>query len=302
MSLASAVVLLQTALSLLTLVNSNPSLPQSMRDKATAVAQHAISAAHAALASIATSADVAEDDIASLADDAIAQAALAKTPNTQTVSLAPSSTKAGPVYLYPNPSLTPGAELTTDASAICTPGYASSVRNVSTATKKQVYAEYGVSYPQALGAYEVDHFIPLGIGGSNDLKNLWLEPATPTPCFHQKDQFENFEHRQVCNGTISVAEAQSRMVSDWYLYWEGEVEGAPPATAAQVPSAPPLPQATTTVDASPAYYTSSYHTAKYWYPASCLRWQSLSKAYLETFPTLDALLATYPGRTGSPGC
>ena len=39
------VVLLQTALSLLTLVNSNPSLPQSMRDNATAVAQHAISEA-----------------------------------------------------------------------------------------------------------------------------------------------------------------------------------------------------------------------------------------------------------------
>jgi hypothetical protein len=42
MSLASAVVLLQTALSLLTLVNSNPSLPQLMRDNATAVAQQGI--------------------------------------------------------------------------------------------------------------------------------------------------------------------------------------------------------------------------------------------------------------------
>ena len=79
MSLASAVVLLQTALSLLTLVNANPSLPQSMRDNATAVAQQAISEAHAVLASQATSADVAEDDIASPADEAIAQAALAKT-------------------------------------------------------------------------------------------------------------------------------------------------------------------------------------------------------------------------------
>ena len=60
MSLASAVVLLQTALSLLTLVNANPSLSQSMRDNATAVAQQAISEAHAALASKAISADVAQ--------------------------------------------------------------------------------------------------------------------------------------------------------------------------------------------------------------------------------------------------
>ena len=232
MSLASAVVLLQTALSLLTLVNSNPSLPQSMRDNATAVAQQAITEAHAALAPMPTSADVAEDDIASPADEAIAQAALAKTPSTQTVSLAASSTKAGPAYLYPNPTLTPGAILTTDTSTICTPGYASSVRNVSTATKKQVYAEYSVSYPQPTGAYEVDHFIPLEIGGSNDITNLWLEPATPTPGFHQKDQFENFEHGQVCDGEITAAEAQRRMVSDWYFYWQEEVEGATATTSA----------------------------------------------------------------------
>ena len=297
MSLASAVVLLQTALSLLTLVTSNPSLPQSMRDNATAVAQHAISEAHAALASKATSTDVVQGTIPSLA-----QAVPAKTPSTQTVSSAPSSTKAGPAYVYPNPSLTPGAVLTTDASTICTPGYASGVRDVSTATKEQVYAEYGVSYPQSLGAYEVDHFIPLEIGGSNDLTNLWPEPATPTPGFHQKDQFENFEHGQVCDGTISVAEAQSRMVSDWYFYWQEEVEGTAPTTSAPVPSASPLPHATTSADASSAYYTSSYHTAKYWYPASCSGWQSLSKAYLETFPTLEALLAKYPSRTESPGC
>src|SRR5208337_3632047 len=254
MSLASAVVLLQTALSLLTLVNSNPSLPQSMRDNATAVAQHAISEAHAALASTATSADVAQGNITSPANEAIAQAAAAKTPSPQTVSLAPSRTEAGPAYVYPNPSLTPGAVLTTDASTLCAPGYASGVRDVSTATKEQVYAEYGVSYPQALGAYEVDHFIPLEIGGSNDITNLWLEPATPAPGFHQKDQFENFEHGQVCNGTISVAEAQRRMASDWNFYWQEEVEGTTSTTSAPVQSASaPAPQVTTTADASPAY-------------------------------------------------
>jgi hypothetical protein len=292
MSLASAVVLLQTALTLLTLVNANPSLPQAMRDHATAVAEQAISEAHAALA----------------AQGASVQAAPVNASSTQTVSLAPSSTKAGPAYVYPNLSLTPGAVLTTDATTICTPGYASSVRDVSTATKEQVYAEYGVSYPQPLGAYEVDHFIPLEIGGSNDIKNLWLEPATPAPGFHQKDQFENFEHAQICDGTISVPEAQRRMVSDWYFYWQQEAGGVTATTSAvqfvsaPVPAAAAAPQTATMPEASGAYYTSSYHTATYWYPASCSGWQSLSKAYLETFPTLEALLAKYPGRVESPGC
>jgi hypothetical protein len=148
---------------------------------------------------------------------------------------------------------------------------------------------------------EVDHFIPLEIGGSNDVKNLWLEAATPTPSFHQKDRFENFEHGQVCNGTINAAEAQSRMVSNWYLYWQEEVEGATATTSVPMQFASAT-QASATADASSTYYTSSYHTAKYWYPAACSGWQSLSKAYLEAFPTLDALLAKYPARIESLGC
>jgi hypothetical protein len=131
---------------------------------------------------------------------------------------------------------------------------------------------------------------------------LWLEPASPTPGFHQKDQFENFEHGQVCNGKVSVAEAQRRMVSDWYLYWQHEVGGVTATTSAPVQFVSAPVQSTPTAATSGAYYTSSYHTAEYWYPASCSGWQSLSKAYLETFPTLEALLAKYPSRAEDPGC
>lgn len=121
--------------------------------------------------------------------------------------------------LYPDPTLTPGDVLTSDVSQICMSGYTATVRDVPLSEKKEVYAEYGVSYPQPTGTYEVDHFIPLELGGSNDIKNLWLEPASPTPGFHQKDQFENYEHREVCSGAITIQEAQQRMVTDWYKYW-----------------------------------------------------------------------------------
>ncbi len=82
------------------------------------------------------------------------------------------SEKAGDASLYPNPVLTPGDVFDVDAATICVSGYSSSVRDVPLLEKKQVYVEYGVSYPQPTGAYEVDHFIPLEIGGSNDIKNL----------------------------------------------------------------------------------------------------------------------------------
>ncbi len=261
---------------------------------------------------IATSTDT-DDDIPSAADEAAAQAALTKTADTPVVA-PPSSAKAGAARLYPNPSLTPGAVLTTDAATICAKGYASTVRNVSAATKKQVYAEYGVSYPQATGAYEVDHFIPLEIGGSNDIKNLWLEPALPPPGFHQKDQFENFEHDQICNGQITPQMAQTRMTTDWYFYYEEEMEGVTPsATAPAAQTAPtmqtqvtthtpPAQTQTATPASSAAYYTSSYYSSKYYYPASCAAWKSLSEKYLVSFDTLKELLATYPSRILDPSC
>jgi hypothetical protein len=39
----------------------------------------------------------------------------------------------------PDSALTPGAVLTTDAAAVCSPGYAKSVRHVSGKVKAQVY-------------------------------------------------------------------------------------------------------------------------------------------------------------------
>ena len=68
---------------------------------------------------------------------------------------------------------------------------------------------------KAAGAYEVDHFIPLELGGSNDIKNLWPEPADPAPGFHEKDVVENYLHSQVCNGTMTLGEAQKFIATDW---------------------------------------------------------------------------------------
>ena len=133
-----------------------------------------------------------------------------------TLNTVATTTKAGPLNLYPNPKLTPGDVLTTDSNLVCQKGYSKSVRNVPSAEKKQVYMEYNTPYPQPQGANEVDHFISLELGGSNDIKNLWLEPALPTPGFHEKDKVENYLHSQVCNGSMSLEEAQREIATDWY--------------------------------------------------------------------------------------
>ncbi len=117
---------------------------------------------------------------------------------------------------YPDHTCTPGAVFA-DASVeqICVSGYTGTVRNVSTKLRKQVFAEYGMAYPQARGAYEVDHFIPLALAGSNDIANLFPEAAEPTPGFHEKDIVEVYLQHEVCAGRVALPVAQRQIAADW---------------------------------------------------------------------------------------
>ena len=101
------------------------------------------------------------------------------------------------------------------ALQVCVSGYAGRVRNVLPAQYGEVYASYGVPYPQPSGTYELDHLVPLELGGDNSNRNLWPEPAQPAPGFHQKDQLENYLHEAVCGGRLALADAQAGIASDW---------------------------------------------------------------------------------------
>ncbi len=115
----------------------------------------------------------------------------------------------------PDPACTPGAVFP-DATRerICARGYAGSVRHVTQSVKRRVFRMYGEA-PRGPGSYEVDHLVSLELGGSNDVANLWPEPADPRPGFHEKDEVENWLHRQVCSGAMPLAEAQRRIAGDW---------------------------------------------------------------------------------------
>ena len=115
----------------------------------------------------------------------------------------------------PNKDCTPGAVISgVTKDQICTPGYSKQVRNVPESEKEQVYLEYGITSHQP-GEYEVDHYISLELGGSNDISNLWPEPAEPKPGFHEKDVVENKLHKQVCDGEITLEQAQQQISTNW---------------------------------------------------------------------------------------
>ena len=165
------------------------------------------------------------------------------TTDTEPAGVAVPTSRAAPPtggILIQDMSLSPGAAdpRVTQANiheTICVVGYSASVRNVSAATKRNVFAEYGISNP-APGAYEVDHLIPLELGGSNDITNLWPEPYTGPDNAHDKDVWENRLHKQVCLGQVTLAVAQDAMIHWWLLLDAtpgGSSVGAPaPPTAA----------------------------------------------------------------------
>lgn len=132
------------------------------------------------------------------------------------VSCAPVAQLARTRPARPNPGLTPG-EVFADATVeqICALGYARRMRHVLPEQYVQVFASYGLEFPQPAGAYELDHLIPLELGGDNASRNLWPQPASPVPGFNQKDELENLLHERVCSGAISLVDAQRGIASDW---------------------------------------------------------------------------------------
>ena len=116
--------------------------------------------------------------------------------------------------ILPDPKLTPGSVLTTDKTIICQPGYSKSVRHTSGRLKHEVYQEYGIN--KKGGHYEIDHLIPLSIGGADVRENLWPESRDTQPWnASAKDRLENYLHNGVCAGRIQVEEAQKAIASDW---------------------------------------------------------------------------------------
>lgn len=114
----------------------------------------------------------------------------------------------------PDKRLTPGAVFEgVTVAQVCTPGYARSVRNVPTELKREVYRRYHMAYVR--GAAEVDHLIPLSDGGSNSINNLWPEPYVGEWNALVKDSLESKIHQMVCDGQMSLPDAQQRIATNW---------------------------------------------------------------------------------------
>jgi hypothetical protein len=127
--------------------------------------------------------------------------------------------------LYPDLRLTPGV---TDprvnqaniGTTVCMHGYTRSVRppfEWSNRLKHEVMESYRVT--GSIHDYELDHFIPLELGGCPDcIANLWPQPWA-SPGAKEKDDVERYLHNRVCAGSLSLGDAQKAITQDWYAIY-----------------------------------------------------------------------------------
>ena len=121
--------------------------------------------------------------------------------------------------MLPDPGCKPGAtnpQVTQAniASTICSRGWTATVRppvSVTEPLKRASMVAYGESGP--IGAYQEDHLVALGAGGSpSDPRNLWAEPgASPNP----KDAVEAAANRAICTGRLTLTQVPAAMATDW---------------------------------------------------------------------------------------
>lgn len=122
--------------------------------------------------------------------------------------------------VVPDPTLTPGAVRTTDAFDVCDHG-TGQLRHMTRERSDRIMAEYGLP-GGAHEAYEIDHLIPLSIGGSDDDANLWPEPRRMIEkewSAERKDDLEARLRELVCSGQIEITDAQKAIADDWTEAW-----------------------------------------------------------------------------------
>jgi hypothetical protein len=115
----------------------------------------------------------------------------------------------------PDHSLTPGATRRVTISEVCSMPHEKVVGEVPASLRQEVFQEYGIMNARE-GDYEVDYLIAPGLGGAEDIHNLWPEPYTSqTWNAYVKDTLEERLHQLVCAGVLDLSTAQRDIATDW---------------------------------------------------------------------------------------
>ena len=88
---------------------------------------------------------------------------------------------------------------------------------MTNARRDEILRRYGLPPGEHLD-YEIDHLIPLCLGGSDDPSNLWPQPRRsiePKWNAEAKDRLETALCNLVCDHLLEIGDAQVAIAKDW---------------------------------------------------------------------------------------
>jgi hypothetical protein len=121
----------------------------------------------------------------------------------------------------PDRRCSPGAYYTGLTKAvICSPNFrTAAILNVPTSIKYKIKAAYGLLPRNYAHPLEIDHIVPLVLGGSNAIANLFPQKLDAQPGYKAKDRLELRLHQLVCNGSMNLRSAQEQIAANWQVLY-----------------------------------------------------------------------------------
>lgn len=148
--------------------------------------------------------------------------------------------------VLPNRAFTPGATRQASLAEVCALPHEEVVRAVSPLQRQKVLEEYGIPAAQS-DDYELDYLITPGLGGEDDIRNLWPQPHRAASWnAYAKDVLEERLHEMVCTHQLDLAVAQEAIATNWIAAYQKYVQAVPPNTQA-VRASPLMQVASSTI-------------------------------------------------------
>jgi hypothetical protein len=120
----------------------------------------------------------------------------------------------------PDGGLTPGATRPVTMSEVCASPREEVIGEVSVSLRQEVFEKYGIVNARP-DDYEIDYLITPGLGGAEDVRNLWPEPYHARVWnAHVKDALEERLHELVCSGQVDLSIAQHDIATDWIAAYQ----------------------------------------------------------------------------------
>jgi hypothetical protein len=113
----------------------------------------------------------------------------------------------------PNNLYTPGKADKVDVKRLCAADFDAAAKPLSAWQKNEALTRYGVR-PESFNG-DLEHLVPVTLGGTNDPDNLYPFHAQGEYTVEAKQRLAAKLHELVCDGKISLKQAQDVFKKDW---------------------------------------------------------------------------------------